>query len=297
MIIVNLKGGLGNQMFQYALAYVLAKKRNTEIFCDTRLQEHYKKKPPPRNVPRDTELNLFGIDVKKPPKLYLFKVFQIFSNYRLRKYISYIFDYFGILILRERSRTFEKRILVNKCSNLYLDGYWQNEKYFNSYRNDILKLFHFSDKVNNAENISFINKINFEKSVCLNVRRTDFLTNPEHNTIDVNYYKKAKELIENKINKKLNYFIFSDDIKWCQENLNFINNKFIVTHEYAGNKFFNYLYLMSNFKNYIIPNSSFAWWAAWLSKHDNKLVIAPKKWSGLYDNDKIDIVPPDWIRI
>ena len=82
MIIVNLKGGLGNQMFQYALGYVLAKKKNCDLFCDIRLQEFYKKNPPPRNVPREIDLDIFGINVKQPSNWVLLKVLQNFLGIR-----------------------------------------------------------------------------------------------------------------------------------------------------------------------------------------------------------------------
>ena len=95
----------------------------------------------------------------------------------------------------------------------------------------------------------------------------------------------------------MNYYIFSDDIGWCKSNFNFLKKKVIVEHRFAGKKFKDYLYLMTKFKYFIIPNSSFAWWGAWLSQVDKKLIIAPKKWSGLYDNDKIDIVPESWIKV
>lgn len=297
MIIVNLKGGLGNQMFQYALAFVLAKKKNCELYCDTRLQEFYQKNPPPRNVPRNVELDLFGIKVLNPSKKLLSSFFLNFKNHKIRRYISILFSFFNFRIFFERGRVFEKRVFENKTKKMYLDGYWQSERYFNNNRAEILELYSFNDLKKNNQNLTFLKNINIEDSVCLNVRRSDFINNPEHNTTDNNYFKEAVDLIENKKGKELQFYIFSDDIEWCKKNLKFIKNKSIVSHKFAGKKFFNYLYLMSNFKNYIIPNSTFAWWAAWLSRHDNKLVIAPKKWSGLYDNDKIDIVPSDWIRI
>ena len=74
-------------------------------------------------------------------------------------------------------------------------------------------------------------------------------------------------------------------------NINFIE------HEYAGYKFYDYLYLMSCFKNFIIPNSSFGWWACWLSKYKDKIVMTPERWSGLVEESLIDIVPPEWMRI
>ena len=199
MIIVNLKGGLGNQMFQYALGYILAKKKKCDLFCDVRLQEFYKKNPPPRNVPREIDLDIFGIKIQKPSIWLLFKVLHNFSNYRVRKYIIYTLDIFGILALRERKRVFEKRIFDNKSTNLYLDGYWQSEKYFIDYKKDILKIFNFNNLKKESKNISFFKNINIDNSVCLNVRRSDFLNNPEHNTVDINYYIKEDKIGEEKL--------------------------------------------------------------------------------------------------
>ena len=91
MIIVNLKGGLGNQMFQYAIGYCLSKKKNTSLYFDTRLMEAHKINPPPRNVPRDYDLDVFDIEKKLVKKKDLFKVLLFSKNYRIRKYITIVF--------------------------------------------------------------------------------------------------------------------------------------------------------------------------------------------------------------
>ena len=282
MIIINLKGGLGNQMFQYALGYVLAKKNNTQLFCDTRLQEEHKINTPPRNVPREIDLDVFDIKIDKPKMIDLIKVFQFFKSYRIRNYIAYIFDKFGLCIIREKSRKFNLKVFNSNFKNLYLDGLWQSERYFIDYRNELIKIFNFKKIEKDKKNCNFIEKINFNKSVCLNVRRTDFIRNPEHNVVNIDY---------------INVYIFSDDLDWCKKNFFFLKNKYFVEHDFAGKKFYNYLYLMSKFKNFIIPNSSFAWWAAWLSQRSNKVIIVPENWSGLVNKDLIDIIPLNWIKI
>ena len=296
VIIVNLKGGLGNQMFQYALGYTLSKTKKVPLYLDLRLMEEEKIKPSPRNVPRDFDLDVFGIKKKIVSKKDLIKTIQFSNNYRLRKYISIILDKLNLFIFYEKKRVFNNRIFNNNFNNIYLDGLWQSEKYFKDFRDDILSLYNFNKIKNKEKNISFLKKIDFSKSICLNVRRTDFINNPEHNVVNINYYKNAVSNFKNILGNNSEIYVFSDDLEWCKKNLKFNNINF-VEHEYAGHKFYDYLYLMSSFKNFIIPNSSFGWWACWLSKYKDKIIMTPERWSGLIDESLIDIVPPKWLRI
>jgi len=296
VIIVNLKGGLGNQMFQYALGYILSKTKNVPLYFDLRLMEEEKIKPSPRNVPRDFDLDVFGIKKKIVSKKDLIKTIQFSNNYRLRKYISILLDKLNLFIFYEKKRVFNNRIFNNNFNNIYLDGLWQSEKYFKDFRDDILSLYNFNKIKNKEKNISFLKKIDFSKSICLNVRRTDFINNPEHNVVNINYYKNAVSNFKNILGNNSEIYVFSDDLEWCKKNLKFNNINF-VEHEYAGHKFYDYLYLMSSFKNFIIPNSSFGWWACWLSKYKDKIIMTPERWSGLIDESLIDIVPPKWLRI
>jgi len=297
VIIVNLKGGLGNQMFQYALGHCLSKIKNVPLYLDLRLMEEHKINPPPRNVSRDFDLDIFGIKKNKAKKLHLIKTLQFSNIYKIRKSISIVMDNLNLSNFYEKERIYNSRVFNNKFKNIYLDGLWQTEKYFKNFRKEILNLYNFDQIKDKKKNIDFLKKINFSKSVCLNVRRTDFINNPEHNIVNINYYKNAISKINDMIGPDLKVFVFSDDLDWCKKKLTFIPNKEFVEHDFAGYKFYDYLYLMSSFKNFIIPNSSFAWWACWLSKQKDKLVLTPEKWSGLVDEKKIEIVPTEWIRI
>ena len=158
MIIINLKGGLGNQMFQYAIGYCLSKKKNTPLFFDTRLMEQHKIKPSPRNVPRDFDLDVFDIKKELINKKELFKTFQFPKNYRVRKIITIILDKLNLLAFYEKNRLYDDRILNSKHKNLYLDGLWQSEKYFKDYRKEILEIYNFNKVKKKKENCIFFRK-------------------------------------------------------------------------------------------------------------------------------------------
>ena len=115
--------------------------------------------------------------------------------------------------------------------------------------------------------------------------------------VNINYYKNAVSNFTNILGNDLKIYVFSDDLEWCKKNLKFNMKINFVEHELAGYKFYDYLYLMSSFKNFIIPNSTFGWWASWLSRYKDKIVMTPERWSGLIEEGSIDIVPPEWIRI
>ena len=146
-----------------------------------------------------------------------------------------------------------------------------------------------------------MNKIFLEEHpVCLNVRRGDFVSNPlmnvEHGVLGLDYYYGAiNEIIQKE--KDIHIYIFSDDIEWCSNNLKFDVPTTFVDHTYAGEKFSSYLLLMQTCRHFIIPNSTFGWWAAWLSNHSNKTVIAPKRWFNDASRNTKDILPNSWIKL
>lgn len=297
MIIVNIKGGLGNQMFQYAAGFALAKRKKTKLLLDIRELEECNNNPPKDYIKRNFLLEVFGLKPEFCSMKDLVKVFQFNKKFKYRKIIAFFLDKLNLQIFRERKRSFEERFFKLKGNTWYLDGYWQSEKYFIDYKKEIHGIFNFDTVKGLDLNISFIKNISKKETICVNVRRADFVGHPEHHTIEIEYYKNATETFKELLGNKFELYIFSDDLEWCKKNFTFFNKVNFVEHTYAGKNFYNYLYLMTNFSNFIIPNSSFGWWAAWLSSAVNKKVIAPNKWSRNYDNSKIDIVPNSWIKI
>lgn len=180
--------------------------------------------------------------------------------------------------------------------NIVLVGYWQSEKYFKEYRQDILDLFGYSRGLKYAEHCS------------LHVRRGDFIQYPNINPLlPMEYYKCAIHNIHNKTGV-CKFIIFSDDIPWCREE--FANGDWGSGAEAyrftycEGNQHLNEvkdLKLMLTCAYNIICNSTFSWWGAWLNQNPNKVVISPHEdnWYGPGNKhlEMHDLIPPEWIRI
>jgi hypothetical protein len=170
----------------------------------------------------------------------------------------------------------------------YLHGYFQSEKYFKHNRNKILEFFTCDDVINKIHEKY---KNNLSNGSCsIHVRRGDYLNLPDHHpTQDMEYYKKAISIV----GSDKTFFIFSDDIRWCKENFNFLDN--VIYCE--NNEDYEDLYLMSLCDDNIIANSSFSWWGAWLNKNESKKVISPKKWFGPSKSNFItnDIYCEKWV--
>ena len=271
MIVVELSGGMGNQMFQYAFGRYLALKHDTELYLDT----HYLlDRNPNRDVVfRNYDLSIFNIKSAIASES-ITKEFghlrssvikakqKILKPKKLKVVIEHNLDFFSDFKSLE--------------DNLYLKGYWQNYRYFNSILEVIKDDFSFKDPIS-KNCIPILKKIENNNSVCLNVRRADFVTNDSHRALDVSYFKEAEAVISAQVSNPI-FFVFSDDIEWCKENIKLDFETHFIEHKYAGEKFKDYLNLMIYCKHYIIPNSSFAWWAVWLSNSNKSIVVAPKIW-------------------
>ena len=293
MIIVRLKGGMGNQMFQYALGRALAIKNNTSLGLD--LAALLDRTPRPKShrfTFYDYYLGIFNINaevVSQSGVPFIYKTFKgkagMYFNYFRKKFLK--------LPGTEKDFGFDPNVLATG-PNTYLDGYWQSPKYFTDVENVIRRDFTLKEEL--PENIKFLVKeIKDSNSLCIHVRRGDYIGNPIHDIVGKEYYDAGINKIKNltKIDK---IYVFSDDIKWCKENLNFDFPTMFVGQEYSGQKAEGHLLLMSFCKYFVIPNSTFSWWGAWLCAREGKTVIVPKQWYG-NANTNDDLVPKGWARI
>ena len=281
MITVRLQGGLGNQMFQYAVGRVLSLKNNDELFLEQSFKQH----------------KIFGITDRQ----YALNYFHIHATLLDEN----IFHKIGGVIKRvlgklhvylrgfERGFFFDKKITQLR-GDIYLDGYWQSYKYFNGYEDQIRKDFTLRTVSEHMQKLS--TEIASKQSVCVHIRRGDYVGNKKHEVVSSDYYNKALEIIKTKMSIDTVY-VFSDDIEWCRKNLSFGYATTFVGDQYAGANGEYHIFLMSQCKGFIIPNSTFSWWGAWLSARADKIVIAPSVWRNDIAVSIDDLLPKEWMRI
>jgi hypothetical protein len=262
MKIINIKGGLGNQMFQYAYGRALELAGEKVIFSTFFVKEGQAK----IDTARDFKLNNFNIKTKAE-----------FTNnkYRLQNLVNRIKNKLG---LRE-------------------NGWWQSERYFKNIESNISQEFTLKNPLPEKYS-NIIKQVTGTQSVSVHVRRGDYVNNLKtkalHNVCDLGYYKRAIDIIKAQINNPT-FFVFSDDIDWAAANLPVNPNAYYVSN--LEGEDYEELILMSMCKNNIISNSTFSWWGAWLNQNPNKIVIAPKQWFVNKTSDEIDILPKSWIQI
>jgi hypothetical protein len=296
MIIVRLIGGLGNQMFQYALGKHLAIKNNTVLKIDiTYLLD---RRPRKDMVYRDYDLPIFNIEEKIATKNEIAYFTGHYKSYWKRLEYTFLRRVNKANITKEELPHFESKVL-QVTQPAYLIGFWQSEKYFLNIESIIRTDFTFKHRIA-QKSIGLAQHIDSVNSVCLNVRRADYVTNPLSSKylgfIGLAYIHRAVQVILEKVVQP-EFFIFSDDIAWCEENIQLDYPYTVVSHEFAGSKFADYLQLMTLCKHFIIPNSTFAWWAAWLCQYADKVIVAPKNWVKENSRYNKDLIPDSWIQV
>lgn len=283
MDIVWIDGGLGNQMFQYALALKL-ESLGCEVKIDvTKYAEHH--------VHNDFELDrVFGIDcafasVREIRRLGYRKAnhfTEFLKKTPLRKKTIYNHEAFS----------YDARVL--ELDGYYLEGYWQSEKYFADIQDRIREVYTFPELTDNRHQ-ELAKQMQCNCSVSLHVRRGDYLRFPKYQNIcTLEYYQKAIEYFRGKFSGKTRFFIFTNDMPWVMEH--FHGDDYCFVEGNTGLESYRDMQLMSFCSHHIIANSSFSWWGAWLNRNPEKIVIAPEKWENGIDSQK-DIVPENWIRI
>jgi len=285
MKIVKILGGLGNQMFQYAF-YLSLCRRYKVVKVETGDFDTY-------DLHNGLELEkIFNIKLDRVAP-FMAKLYD--SNNRtwafrkLRRMMNLKHAYYQEPSLFK----LDYNVFIDSRPMIYW-GYWQNENYFKDIANVIREKFSFKEPIDkkNTETYSLIANCN---SVSIHIRRGDYIGHELLGGIcDLAYYQKAIDLIHNRIDHP-HFFIFSNDIDWCQENLKVSHSTFISWN--SGKESYKDMQLMALCKHNIIANSSFSWWGAWLNENPDKIVITPKVWTNNpIDKDSFS-VPQNWIAL
>jgi Glycosyl transferase family 11 len=298
MLIVRLQGGLGNQMFQYAL-YKSLEMSGAKVKLDKSYFSY-------NNAHHGYELEkLFEIspcyanakEIKEYTGLYITSynsttINRLIKTIQLFKFRNSVFykDRYKDHVYEEKTHTFNKDIFL--IENKYLSGYWQNEKYFSDYISTIKKELKFKPFSISPSNKTILSKVKETNSVAIHIRRGDYINNANFSNDLLDYYQKAIKDIKIKVDNP-QFFIFSDDIDYCKDNLN-LENAYFIDWNTGENSFID-MYLMSQCKNNIIANSTFSWWAAYLNNWEQKVIYCPKNWF-LNKNTEINEVK-NWIKI
>ncbi len=287
MIIVKIKAGLGNQMFQYALSRRLALDWQDELKFDLSWFDNIKS----NETPRTLEIDKFNITLNKATET---EISQSMRGVIARTIINIVDRMRGRL---NRNYFYRFRSgLLRKRKFLYLDGYFQSYKYFDSIRKLLFVDFSLKNGYS-AEGLVLKGEIEqADQSVGIHIRRGDFAASCKdwNGLCNIAYYQKALVEIRKK-HKNVKLFIVSDDIEWAKENLKF-DSPIVFVSRPALNAA-EELLLMSLCKHQIIANSTFSWWSAWLNQNLEKIVVAPSRWLVAADIDTSDLLPPEWIRI
>jgi len=295
MITVNIYGGIGNQMFQYALG------RSLSVKLKTKLKFNYSDNITRTDFKQEDIVSIFEIfklsgEVKyyKQGTLsfkekFMYRLKNKFINFCERKNFIY-----------EQDFSYDKNILETP-NNSYLTGYWQSEKYFKNIVDILKKDFQFKIPMS-SYNINIFNKIINSNSVSIHVRGRDYLTNEAAKQLyaggNYKYYEDCIEFIKKRVTSP-HFFIFSDDSEYAKSFFDCADSITFVVGNSWNKTSYEDLRLMSMCKHNIITCSSFGWWGAWLNNNKGKIVLAPKMWFSEDEKNKltVDIIPDTWIRI
>lgn len=289
-VIVGLSGGLGNQMFQYAMGRALSLRLDVPLFLDLSWFEG-KADRAFALMPFSISANLLPADGKvkhcrSALREITLKIAHHFFTRRL-----------GVKVFRERYFHFDLSVL-GLSESVYLDGYWQSEKYFSDFgdviADDFLLRSHLSE-----QSREMLEKISGSEAICLHVRRGDYVSSSSasavHGLCPMDYYREALQSVIEGVTDPC-CFVFSDEPEWVRANLHLPLPMTIV--DFNGTDMAHEdLRLMSACKHFIIANSSLSWWGAWLGRDPEKRVVAPKQWFIGGTRETRDLIPENWIRL
>ena len=276
MIISEIKDGFGNQLFMYACGYALSKQKGTKLILDSTILD--------TNNIRDYELG--GLNIK----YYLHLSIPQFLPYVFKRIIGKVIRLILSSVCKQKKETSTTKVnkeIYEINGNIRLIGYWQSEKYFKDYKDEIISMLTPNYKTSETFN-KLKSNIKESESVSLHIRRGDFVALGW--CLDKNYYKKAIDYVVLRT-KKPTFYIFSDDINYAKEFLEDFNiNKVYITYDAIKPTIEDFI-LMTNCKHNIIANSTYSWRGGYANSNPDKIVCCPPREARDF------FYPQDWVVI
>lgn len=289
MVIIELNGGMGNQLFQYAAGRALAESHQVDWCLYPKVKGH--------QTDRNYVLDRFNIPQQMAPSAEVRRL-SYWEKGLMGKLAFAITEggklYYKRKSFKEQGPAYDPQFF-QALDDVYLSGHWQSPKYFNSIRELLLKQISLKE-VPSSEFKSYAAQMEKGRTVSLHVRRGDYTSANYSKSLGVcppAYYQRALNELSTVLGVE-QVFIFSDDIDWVKENLDLGSP---CTHIEAELSDEEELLLMTQCKDHIIANSSFSWWGAWLDPKPDKRVIAPEHWFNEKHRDPVDVIPSEWTRI
>jgi tellurite resistance-related uncharacterized protein len=284
-------GGLGNQFFEYAFGRALSVRTGGELILDDWEVRGGRSRP--------LQLHHFNTKARFTNRFENIMC-RLVDSKRLRipaRILQTIAPGLLPTVVRRKKHGFDPEVFEIKGS-VFLDGWWQSELYFRDHRELILSELSFREPPNTV-NQQWLDQIHATEAVCVHVRRGDYVSDPyileNVGLCGMEYYQAALDLIRQRVSSPT-FFVFSDDPAWTRQNLPVPEPHHFISHN-CGVSDWEDLRLMSACKHFVIANSTFSWWGAWLCTHSQKTVIAPKRWFAAARLSTKDVLPEDWITL
>lgn len=293
MRIVRVKGGLGNQLFQYSYAKLIEELTHEAVKLD------YSACYSSKEEMCQARIKQFKLSLKEASEN------EIRKNCLFRHSSTFETPLYRIFLMLEKTFNsqyyFEPNRAYTNPQNIidkqYYDGYWQSWRYVDSVKDkvyhDLVPLCPIS-----LQSQEFINRVSREESVFLGIRKGDYTSSRKarkhFGSFSNSYFLSAMKIISERVPNPV-FYIFSNDIQWCKQNIDWKDYSVCYRNPQDQVSDFEELLIMSSCKHAIIINSTFHWWGAYLIKNPDKIVVCPNQW--FFDNKPIDIIPPYWTQL
>ncbi|MGO4408024.1 alpha-1,2-fucosyltransferase [Bosea sp. RAF48] len=284
MITTRIIGGLGNQMFQYAAGRALALRNRDSLAIDRQAFADY-------NV-HAYALDFFVLEVPDAPAGL---AVPLGADSRWTRLLPWRRPVRHVV---EKGLRFDPAV-ASQSGNVYLDGYWQSERYFADFADALRRDFQFRHAPSPA-NAEFVKRAAADNTVSIHIRRGDYVSNPNalavHGTCSPAYYEKAIATLMEECGSDMVGFVFSDDHAWTRENIR-LPIEMVHVEGNAADKAYEDMRIMAACRHHVIANSTFSWWGAWLDPRPDARVIAPARWFADPGMDATDLIPARWNRL